>query len=310
VSYRKEKAPAPWPMPDNNLCKYGRKTEKAATIPGQYVIDFENMAVINEAELLVEAHGKDEPKPEKVLRNRPKHYQKKKEKLSGVPVQDVPAEEIPEAELNEIFPNGYERLKDEEYEELAIIPATLKIMRYHVAVYKSKPDKNGNVEFARGPRKGRLFGSDSLASPSLVAAVINGKYGNANPLNRLSNALLQKDLNLAPQNLAGWCIKAADRYFSPLYDLMHREMTSESKLIHADESYFKVTEDMKKKGPNTKSYMWLYHTDQRYGCHPIFLYEYCDNRNHENPERFLQDYHGGKEVPGTVKAVERHFIFS
>lgn len=242
-------------MPDNNLCKYGRKTEKAATIPGQYVIDFENMAVINEAELLVEAHGKDEPKPEKVLRNRPKHYQKKKEKLSGVPVQDVPAEEIPEAELNEIFPNGYERLKDEEYEELAIIPATLKIMRYHVAVYKSKPDKNGNVEFARGPRKGRLFGSDSLASPSLVAAVINGKYGNANPLNRLSNALLQKDLNLAPQNLAGWCIKAADRYFSPLYDLMHREMTSESKLIHADESYFKVTEDMKKKGPNTMSYM-------------------------------------------------------
>lgn len=38
--------------------------------------------------------------------------------------------------------------------------------------------------------------------------------------------------------------------------------------------------------------MWLYHTDQRYGCHPLFLYEYCDTRNHENPERFLRDFHG------------------
>lgn len=272
--------------------KFGRKTEKASSIPGQYVFDFENMAIINEAELLVEAKGMDEPKPEQVLRNRPKHYQKKKDKLAGVPVEDIPAEEIPEDELKQMFPNGYDRLKDEEYEELVIIPATLKIRRYHVAVYKSRPDKDGNVEFARGPRKGRLFGSDSLASPSLVAAIINGKYGNANPLNRLSNALLQKDLNLAPQNLAGWCIKAADRYFLPLYDLMHREMLTESELIHADESFFKVTEDMKKRGPNTKSYMWLYHTDQRYGCHPIFLYEYCDTRSHENPERFLEDYQG------------------
>lgn len=272
--------------------RFGRKTEKAAAIPGQYVIDFENMAIINEAELLAEAQPAEEPQAEKVFRKRPKHYQKKKDKLANVPVEDVPAEEIPEPELKQMFPNGYDRLKDETYDELAVIPATLKVRRYHVAVYKSKPDKDGNVEFVRGPRKGRLFGSDSLASPSFIAAIINGKYGNANPLNRLSNALLQKDLNLSPQNLAGWCIKAADRYFSPLYDLMHREMLEKSSLIHADESFFKVTEDMKKKGPNAKSYMWLYHTDQRYGCHPIFLYEYCENRNHENPERFLGNYHG------------------
>lgn len=272
--------------------KYGRKTEKASSIPGQYVIDFDNMAVINEAELLVESGIPEEPTPEQVLRRRPKHYQKRRDRLAGIPVEDVPAQELSRAELEEMFPNGYERLKDEEYPELIVIPAVLKVMRYHVAVYKSRPDENGNVEFVRGPRHGKLFGSDSLASPSIIAAIINGKFGNANPLNRLSMALLQKDINLSPQNLAGWCIKVADRYFFPLYNLMQREMVTQSSLVHADESFFKVTEDMKKRGPTAKSFMWLYHTDQRYGCHPIFLYEYCGTRNHENPERFLRDFHG------------------
>lgn len=101
--------------------------------------------------------------------------------------------EISKEDLDKMFPDGYERLKDEEYPEFVVIPATLKVLRYHVAVYKSHPDKNGNVEFVRSPRHGKLFGSDSLASPSIVGAVINGKFGNSNPLNRLSNALIQKE---------------------------------------------------------------------------------------------------------------------
>ena len=276
----------------NNGKLYGRKTEKSESIPGQMAIDFEHFCIVNESELLVEKLGAKEPTAEEVIVKRPKHYKSKKENLSNVPREIVPAIELTENELKELFPNGYKRMPDETYTEVEMHPATFLAKEYHIAVYASVPDKHGNVEFARGPRRGRLFGSDSIATSTLVSGIINGKYGNANPLNRLSNAFLASDINLSPQDMAGWCIKAANRYFQPLHDLMHQQMIDESRLIHADESFFKVTEDLKARGKNAKSYMWLYHSDSRYGCHPMFLYEYCPTRSSENPERFLKGYSG------------------
>ena len=148
------------------------------------------------------------------------------------------------------------------------------------------------VTFVRGPKPGKLFGSNSICSPSLWAGIVNGKYGNANPLNRLCNAFLQHDVKLLPQDLAGWCIKGAFRYMKPLWELMRLEMIHHSRLIHSDESFFKVAAEMKKRGKNSKCFMWLYHTDTQYGSHPIFLYDYCKTRATGNPEEFLGDYTG------------------
>lgn len=53
---------------------------------------------------------------------------------------------------------------------------------------------------------------NSIATPSLAAAVINSKYVNALPLNRISEGLARNDLNLSKQDLAGWMIKLTDRY--------------------------------------------------------------------------------------------------
>lgn len=274
--------------------RFGRKTEKTSEIPGQMTIDFEKMCVINESELLVEANGSKEPTMEETVKSytRKKSAGKREADLSGIPVKDIPAIELSESELNDLFPNGYKRLDDEHFDELVMHPATFEIKRTHVAVYVSKPDENGEVEFVRGPKPGKLFGSNSICSPSLWAGIVNGKYGNANPLNRLCNAFLQHDVKLLPQDLAGWCIKGADRYMKPLWNLMRLEMIQYSRLIHSDESFFKVTDEMKKRGPNAKCFMWLYHTDTQYGSHPIFLYDYCKTRATYNPEEFLSDYKG------------------
>lgn len=275
--------------------RFGRKTEKSREIPGQYAYDFNTMCIINEAEILAAQNGDHEPTIEEVVVKshvRKKSAGKRKADLSGLPVEDVPAKELSEEELNHLFPNGYHRLEDDVYEVLEMIPAKFIVKRYHTAVYVSVPDKDGNTEFARGPRPGKLFGSNSITSPTLLAGLINGKYGNANPLNRMAGAFLQKDVRISPQDMAGWMIKSANRYFKPLFELMHQEMLRNSQLIHSDESYFKVTEQMKVRGKNAKAFMWLYHTDTKYGSHPIFLYEYCPSRDGYYPEAFLRDYHG------------------
>lgn len=272
------------------LARFGRKTEKSSEISGQMAIDFNTMCVINEAEILIEDKEVSEPEMEQVTISRPKHNKQKGKRdidLSGIPVKQVPHTLTDEA-LKEIFPDGYKILPDEVYRELEMHPAWFEVLEHHVAVYVSKKGD----EFARADKPGRLMGSGSIATPSLLAGIINGKYGNANPFNRMSAAFLSHDVNIPPQNMANWCIKSADTYFKPIFELMHEEMIGHSRLIHADESFFKVTEDIRERGPNARSYMWLYHTDTQYGSHPIFLYEYCPTRKSENPENFLAGYSG------------------
>lgn len=59
----------------------------------------------------------------------------------------------------------------------------------------------------------------SLVSPSLEAAVLNGKYINAVPFARLEKEFGRYGLAITRQNMANWTIECADRYlvFSVIY---------------------------------------------------------------------------------------------
>lgn len=85
---------------------------------------------------------------------------------------------------------------------------------------------------------------------------------------------------------------ASDQYLGEIYEGMHREMVENSRLIHCDETPFKLTEEMKARGPDSKCYMWVYHTNEKYGSHPIYLYQYCSTRHSRYPDEFLKDYEG------------------
>lgn len=89
--------------------------------------------------------------------------------------------------------------------------------------------------------------------------------------------------------MAGWMIRLSERYLGPVYREMHRRIL-ESKLIHCDETPFKVVND--RRSPNSKRYMWVYHSSARYGSPPIFLYEYQPTRKTDNPRKFLEGYSG------------------
>lgn len=192
---------------------------------------------------------------------------------------------IPAAQLEKMFPGGYDELPDEVFSVLEYHPGTFELVEHHVHVYASREDKT----VIKAGRPSRLF-THSIISPSLAAAVLNAKYVNAVPLTRFSKEMeRQYDIRISRQVLAGWMIRLSERYFSMVFDAMHQELLK-SRLIHCDESPFKVIHDGRT--PNAKSYMWVYHAHELYGSHPVYLYKYSATRRSKNALDFLRGYSG------------------
>ena len=94
--------------------------------------------------------------------------------------------------------------------------------------------KNNDGTIIKAPRSVDLF-RNSIATPALVASIINGKYVNALPIERQAKAYKMNGINLATNTMANWVIKSSEMYLSLIYDRLH-ELIYESKVIHADET--------------------------------------------------------------------------
>ena len=268
---------------------FGRKTEKASEMKGQLQFDYDNMAVLNEAEAVLSQEGEaKEPEYEEVVIRRRKTKGKRDEDLSGLPTV-IDIHDVPEETLKETFPHGWHELPDEIYRDLEYKPAEFLVHEHHVKVYAGRPDEG----ILKGDRPPRLL-KNSLLSVDLASALFNGKYVNAMPMNRMSDEFRRAGVNLSRQVMSGWMIKISERYLGNVYRWMKKKLL-ESKLIHCDETPFKVIhppDKAGKSGKNTKSYMWVYHTCERYGSPPIFLYDYKPGRSSEDLRAFLSGYKG------------------
>ena len=83
--------------------------------------------------------------------------------------------EITDEELEEYFPEGYERFPDEIYRKLEYHPATFEVLEHHIAVYRGK---NGKIKRAEHPAE---LLKNSIATPSLTAGIMNGAHINITP---------------------------------------------------------------------------------------------------------------------------------
>lgn len=264
--------------------RFGRKTEKLSAIdPDQLQMDLTEQLVLNEAEVYADLDAEVEPDDIIVRRKRPKG--KRKEDLGRLELVVDPTIVIPDAKLSDLFPKGYTRLDDYIYTDVEYIPAQAVAHEHHLAVYAGKH----NEGVVRADMPERLL-KNSILTPSLAAAVINGKYVNALPLNRISEEFKRNDVNISRQVLANWMISLTQRYLIPVYRQMHKAIL-QSQLIHCDETPFKLIRDGKP-NPNSKCYMWVYHSYERYGTPPIYLYEYQPTRNSKVLKNFLGDYKG------------------
>ncbi len=261
--------------------QFGRSSEKMDFV-GQLSLD----ECFNEAEAIITNKYILEPELEQIT---PSPYARKKAKgkreqdLKDLPVKVI-QHELSEEELTSRLGPNWKRLPDEVYKRLAFHPATFEVEEHHVAVYAGMDGQT----IIRGDRPVDLL-RNSIATPSLEAAIINSKYVNAIPLYRLEQEFARNDVQLSRQVMANWTIQCGERYLSLLYDRLHQELYK-ANVLQADETPVLVSKDGRPAG--SKSYMWVYRTGKMYQSNPIVLYEYQRTRNTSHPREFLKDYSG------------------
>lgn len=264
----------------SNQRRFGRSSEQQ--INGQLSLS----DYFNEIEAIMENKYVIEPEFEDVIverKTRKKTKGKREEDLKDLDTVVIPLE-ISEDKLNEIFPNGYKRLPDEVYKRLKFIPETFEVQEYHVGVYADKDDS----KIVRADRPKDLL-RNSIVTPSLEAAIMNAKYVNAIPINRMAEEFKRNDVHISRQVMSNWTIQCAEKYLSILYDKLHQELFS-SKVLQADETPVLVRKDGRTAG--SKSYMWVYRTGKMYDADPIVIYEYQKTRKSDHPREFLKGYKG------------------
>lgn len=268
-----------------NQRHFGSSSEKSAQIEGQLSL-FDSF---NEAEVL-KKDDLPEPAIEEIVISsytRGKKKNKREEDLEGLPAR-IFEHKLSEEELSINFPEGYKELPVEVYKRLHIIPETFIVDEHHVHIYASK--KNTGV-ILKADRPKDLF-RGSIATPSLVASIINGKYVNALPLERQSKAYKCNGINLSTNTMANWVINSAETYLSLIYERLHK-LIYDSKVIHADETPAKVMRiDGEKIRGGKKTYMWVYRNSPKTSRNPIILYDWEPSRKTDHPREFLKSYSG------------------
>ena len=181
--------------------------------------------------------------------------------VDGKKIFDLKEEELT-AEFGE---NGWKQLPDAISRCYQFIPASVVIEEHHIGVYSSKLDEH----MIKAPHPRNLL-HGSLVSPSLAAAVINGKYVNAVPLYRLEKEFERYGLAITRQNMANWMIRLGEEYLGTMYDYLHK-LLYDYHVIQADETPVLVNKDGRPAG--SQSYMWVYRSGFMYRDRQIIRYE-------------------------------------
>ena len=265
--------------------RFGRSSEKMEDTSQICFCEVDGTIVFfNEAEAVCDLNAAEPDDLELKSPKQPKRKGKKEADLSWLPVRRIDhylSEEELEAEFGV---RGWKQLPDAISRKYHFVPAKVEVEEHHIGVYASKTDEH--MVKADHP-KALLHGS--LVSPSLGAAIINGKYVNAVPLYRLEQEFQRYGLQITRQNMANWCIRLAEEYLSVLYDHLHKVLYSYH-VIQADETPVLVNHDGRKAG--SKSWMWVYRSGHLYQDRQIVLYEYQQTRNASHPREFLKGYDG------------------
>ena len=265
--------------------RFGRSSEKMEDTSQICFREVDGTIIFfNEAEAVCDLNAAEPDALELKSPKQPKRKGKKEADLSGLPVRRIDhylSEEELEAEFGV---RGWKQLPDAISRKYHFVPAKAEVEEHHIGVYASKTDEH--MVKADHP-KTLLHGS--LVSPSLGAAIINGKYVNAVPLYRLEQEFQRYGLQITRQNMANWCIRLAEEYLSILYDYLHKELYFYH-VIQADETPVLVNHDGRKAG--SKSWMWVYRSGHLYQKRQIVLYEYQQTRNASHPREFLKGYDG------------------
>lgn len=302
-----------------NQQRFGRHTEKLDEIAGQ-------LSFFNEAEA---CYDEQAPEPDiadtvgAALRpaRRAKRKGQREEDLKDFP-QEETTHDVPRAKLDRLFGEGsYKNMPDEICWQLRFEPAKWIAEKHIIKVYVGT-DGLHQDEFLRGDHPNTLY-RGSIATPSLVSAIINSKYVNSNPLDRISREFKANGLNLSKQTMSNWMVWSAERFFRPVYDHM-KKIQLQAHVNQCDETPLEVIHDGRPAG--SKSYMWVHLTGELSPVPKIIVYEYQKTRHSSHPQEYYKDFNGilmtdgleqyhklSREKEGLINAncfahARRHFV--
>lgn len=268
-----------------NKNRFGRSSEKMTDTSQICFMEVDGTIVFfNEAEAISDLDAEEPDTLENKPARKPKTVGKKEADIKDLPVNIINHYLTDEELVAEFGENGWKQLPDAISKHYRFIPAKVEIDEHHVGVYASKTDDR--IIKADHP-KALLHGS--LVSPTIAAAIMNGKYVNAVPLYRLEQEFSRYGLAITRQNMANWMIRLGESYLAVLYDYLHKKLY-DYHVIQADETPVLVNHDGRSAG--SKSYMWVYRSGHLYTDKQIVLYDYHKTRNSSHPREFLSNYSG------------------
>ncbi|MCI1457185.1 MAG: IS66 family transposase, partial [Eubacterium sp.] len=250
---------------------FGRSSEKDILKEAEQSKDHQLQFVFNEAEGTVDIvdpselaeSDTEEEDPEEGSVLVPAHRRKRpkgKRKADLSKLQKVVREyTLSEEELDEYFGGKYTELNPDRHSIVEYEPAHFVHVEQVVHVYRGS---DGRIIRADHPE---TLLKTSIATPSLAAGIMNGKYVNHLPLTRMETIFRNSGLPLSHQDMANWMMTLTERYMMLLYDRLKDELLCHH-VIHADETPVQVTKDGRKAG--TDSYMIVYRSNV-HETHPV-----------------------------------------
>lgn len=269
-----------------NQHRYGRHSESLNAVAGQgsFFNEIEANCDENVPEPTIQETINSNLKPSR----KPKKKGQREEDLKDFPQEDMPPHDVPLKQLVDTFGEGnWKSMPDEIFWQLRFEPAKWIAEKHVVKVYVGT-DGLHQDEFLRGDHPTVLF-RGSIATPSLEAAIINAKYVNSNPLDRIARDFQTNGLNLSKQTMSNWTVWSAERYLLPVYNLMKIRQL-QAHVNQCDETPLEVIHDGRPAG--SKSYMWVHITGELSPVPKIVVYEYQKTRHSDHPKSYYKDFKG------------------
>lgn len=251
---------------------------------------FEQMSFFNEAESEMPSFMAMEPKLDEVNIPSKKKAKGHKAQITGSLPTKVIEYKLSSDEC--VCPQCgglLHEMKKEVHRELTVISAQVTVTERLRYVYACRNcDKNEtSTPIISAPMPKPVI-KNSLASPSMVAHIMQRKYVDAVPLYRQEQQFKKYGLMLSRQTLANWMIKSANDWLRQMYNLMHKELIKRE-VLHADETVLEVLCEPGREA-TTNSYMWVYRTGL--DSVPIVLYDYTQGRSGDYAVKYSHGFKG------------------
>ena len=185
-------------------------------------------------------------------------------------------------------------LRVEVTEKLRMVPAHLVVEVHRTHVYLCEPCSAADAAggevgspIVRAPRPAEAF-PRSLATPSLVAWVVEQKYAMSLPLYRIESQMSALGCDLSRQDMCNWVMLAWERWLVRVRDRI-RDYILSRQVVHADETPVQVLREPGREA-QSKSYCWVFCSCA--SDEPAYDYVYAPTRGRDVVAGHLSGWSG------------------